>query len=520
MDKQNLKVLLLNGPPGCVDGDTEFLTPSGWKKMKDYSKGDKVLTFYPDKIAKFKEPIDFIESKDLHEMVNFGGPNVEMTLTRNHKVFYYPRRTEKGKFLYARQLEDKILKTGRGMDIRIPQGFTSGSPEYPKSDIELRYTVMYSAEATITDTSTRRSVISLKHEYKKDRCRSLLNEMGIVFTESSEIPSLPGYTRFYFFSPIEKGLPKYFYSLSARQCKIVEDELYRWDGCEKTRTFRTTSKEELEVARFVMLASGDDRGVSVRADDRVGEAYGPLKQYTRKSICYEARKVSYSNLVRASRLEVKGYVYGKCYCFTTESGMWVARKNNKVFVTGNSGKDYAAEYIKNAFGGHVFSFKKYLVDLTKNFYCLGSSVWEEWYTEKGKNVPREALGGLSQREALIHVSENVIKPVFGDEVFGECAALDLQDEQHERNIHLAVSSDSGFEEETYPLIDFFGANNVFIVQLYSEGCSFDGDSRSYLDVEEIPDGNYFYVENKKDDKFLEDIAKITQYILSSGYSTH
>ena len=41
---------------GCVDRDTEFCTPTGWKKICDYEEGDKVLSWNDDGSSQFDTP--------------------------------------------------------------------------------------------------------------------------------------------------------------------------------------------------------------------------------------------------------------------------------------------------------------------------------------------------------------------------------------------------------------------------------------------------------------------------------
>ena len=46
----------------CVSEDTEFMTPSGWKKIKDYNVNDQVLSVTKDKLAHFAKPLDYIKN--------------------------------------------------------------------------------------------------------------------------------------------------------------------------------------------------------------------------------------------------------------------------------------------------------------------------------------------------------------------------------------------------------------------------------------------------------------------------
>lgn len=137
-------------------------------------------------------------------------------------------------------------------------------------------------------------------------------------------------------------------------------------------------------------------------------------------------------------------------------------------------------------------FKKQLILLTCAIYNITPDVWEELYTREGKEKPLPVFGGLSPREALIHTSEQVIKPNFGRRYFGEHVAKYIkQVKDHSNEIGLVgagiyISSDSGFHEELYPIIDELGTGNVLVVRLHREGYTFAGDSRSYLQEKDFP----------------------------------
>ena len=91
-----------------------------------------------------------------------------------------------------------------------------------------------------------------------------------------------------------------------------------------------------------------------------------------------------------------------------------------------------------------------------------------------KDKPTTLLNGLTPRQALIHVSENVYKPRYGLDYFGQAAAKACVDQ----NSRFTVFSDGGFDEEIEPLQEVFDV--VLIVRLHREGYTFEGDSRSYL----------------------------------------
>ena len=89
------------------------------------------------------------------------------------------------------------------------------------------------------------------------------------------------------------------------------------------------------------------------------------------------------------------------------------------------------------------------------------------------------LGGRTPREALIHVSEDIYKPRFGNDYFGQMEALRL--EEHSRRMGGSLNviyPDGGFTSELGPIeskLDF-----LLIVRLHRDGFDFKGDSRSYI----------------------------------------
>lgn len=162
---------------------------------------------------------------------------------------------------------------------------------------------------------------------------------------------------------------------------------------------------------------------------------------------------------------------------------------NKLAVVLNgppgSGKDTLAEAM-SVYGYTPRSFKEQLyVDTAQHFGVELEAFKREAQDRVRKELPWHPLalythkGNLVEtytpREALIHVSEDIIKPNCGSEYFGECAALACQLDQ----VHMAIFSDGGFKEEIEPLYEAF--DQVVIVQLHREGFTFEGDSRRYIE---------------------------------------
>lgn len=149
-----------------------------------------------------------------------------------------------------------------------------------------------------------------------------------------------------------------------------------------------------------------------------------------------------------------------------------------------SGKDTAAHaanriasVLQNS--SEVKQFKDKLFTLTAEMYSVPRDLFTgEMYTRENKERPYITLGGLSPRQALIRVSEDIMKPAFGKDYFGKALAAEIYKEY-------TFVSDSGFMDELVPVINRVGPENVLVVQITREGCSFDNDSRDYLDPDEL-----------------------------------
>lgn len=104
--------------------------------------------------------------------------------------------------------------------------------------------------------------------------------------------------------------------------------------------------------------------------------------------------------------------------------------------------------------------------------------YQEWW----KDVKLYGLGKkrVSKREALIHVSENVIKPNFGEDYFGKALAESISP-----MVDFAFVADGGFVAEVESVVQEVGLGNVLIVNLYRDVKNPTKDSRKLLNGEDF-----------------------------------
>ncbi len=131
--------------------------------------------------------------------------------------------------------------------------------------------------------------------------------------------------------------------------------------------------------------------------------------------------------------------------------------------------------------------------------------------ERDLRLPRNSASRhITPREALIHVSEKVYKPNYGNDYFGQLAA--------DRCLALGnpnvVFSDGGFPEEIAPLEKIFA--HVVIARLHRKGYSFEGDSRNYL--EGFPKSFDVGLLEDEPDEAYDVISQILEFVDMSDFS--
>jgi len=167
----------------------------------------------------------------------------------------------------------------------------------------------------------------------------------------------------------------------------------------------------------------------------------------------------------------------------------------------NSGKDTLANLLVDSHGFNKHQMKDKLYAETAKHFDVELSVLKVFADNREiKETQLDMLNGMSPREALIHVSQNIIKPRYGKDYFGNFAAYACS----ENNSQKAVFSDGGFPEEIEPLLTVF--SRVVIFHLHKENASFTGDSRDY--VTGFSDTHKLHVIEGKQSMAIRDILQI------------
>ena len=184
--------------------------------------------------------------------------------------------------------------------------------------------------------------------------------------------------------------------------------------------------------------------------------------------------------------------------------------NQKMAVVFNgppkSGKDFICDSLIdlscNEFN-HL-RFKDKLFELVQCIYDIDKETFFKIYNNREmKDLPHPAFNMLSPRQAMIYVSEVVIKPRFGKNYFGKIAAKNMK---HGMN----VFSDGGFIEELVPVY-YESEGNLLIFRVHKDECNFSKDSRGYIDKCEDARIIDIYNNSTKEDFVKEVVTELTEH---------
>ena len=154
----------------------------------------------------------------------------------------------------------------------------------------------------------------------------------------------------------------------------------------------------------------------------------------------------------------------------------------------HSGKDTIADLMVERIGAAKHEFKEPLIKAAAKYYDVDLEFFkyvvtsreykdtlDSWFSRSEHSKGK----GMTPRQGLIHVSEEVFKPNYGADYFGKISADKI-------STGVNVFSDGGgWWPEVTPVA--LVADKIILCRLYRQGYTFDGDSRQYYNMDKIPD---------------------------------
>lgn len=307
---------------GCVDADTEFLSPNGWVPISEYM-GEMVAQYdLSTETVTFTKPIEYIKNKrdTLYSIKTKYG--IDMCLSPDHRVLSITKDGSKNvrQFSEVIDIHDKNIT---GFREGIPTTFKYTGEGLRLSDMEIRLQVAANADGYWGKWN--QCHVSLKKSRKKARLEWILEATGYKYNKYDREN---GYTVYSFIPPMNKGYEREWYGCTQHQLSIISEEVLLWDGDQKS-SFSTKIKSDADFIQFVWSACGFRS--SIYKYDRGGGEYSVGRN---KRVLPSFRKTARFKPEIVPHKTRDGYEY----CFRVPTGFLVLRRNGNVFITGNCGK--------------------------------------------------------------------------------------------------------------------------------------------------------------------------------------
>lgn len=328
--------------PGCVSADTEFLTPTGWKRIDQYTEGDLVAQFHPDtRTVEFVPPRAYVK-KPCDTMIHIApARGTSQRLSPEHRVLYYRDDGSHG-VCSADEFMTELHKVGAN---RFGRKFCTTFSVQGKQGIDLADSSIRVMVAVIADghfnSPSNRCTVRLKKARKIARLRRLLDQAAIAYQER-QCGGQPDFTVFTFYAPRrEKEFGEFWWGATQAQLEVIADELPHWDSSVSSRPsagirFATNSKASADFAQYAFAAA--KRPASAREVVRVRT---DEDRFVEVSYCVHAKaEDALAGPGRKDSVYAAPNPEGFKYCFEVPTSFLLLRHNGYIFATGNTGKTF------------------------------------------------------------------------------------------------------------------------------------------------------------------------------------
>lgn len=313
----------------CVDEETECLTIEGWKRVTELKELDSILSFNIQSQTYEEDQILGITYGDYSgEVYEVDNKNLKMLVTPNHRVLV---NMISNKNKYKLITPDKINKNHK---IPIVASRLKWEKPLIVEDNLVQLIGWILAEGHIYPDGGISIYQSDKNIKYVNEIKILLQSLNLTFSEYTRLRKYALEHDFYIHKKDSEIIQKYINNkelsmslltrLTLDQLNLLFETLIKGDGSirkDGRMTFIQKDKKFMDNFQILCFLLG------------------------KKSTIYKRENVHYVNVGKAKALSlfskgksfVKRKAYtGKVWCPRTKNGTWIARRNNHIFVTGNS----------------------------------------------------------------------------------------------------------------------------------------------------------------------------------------
>jgi DNA modification methylase len=323
INPQGLNTFGLKGHYACVSEDTECLTSDGWKRWNEIQRGNRIVSYdLETQTIKFT-PCYHVSSYDVDtDLIHIGGQRkLDILMTPDHRNVVVKRYTKKDDIVKADSLSyHDSIRVNAKWDIKESDSIGEGTAELLGWIIAEGH---YRKEGGIR--------IYQNEGENADRIRELLKPYGYSETTRRKNQIVWGITTksamdIRALLP-EKKLYTWMAYLPVAELAQLFKALIAGDGTRRKDdgrlSFIQKNKETTDIFQIIAMRLGYNAVVSWRES-------GTYVVYLTKREYIGLRSTNGKSAIQTQHY--KGIVW----CPTNKYGTWIARRNGRVFITGNS----------------------------------------------------------------------------------------------------------------------------------------------------------------------------------------
>jgi predicted phosphodiesterase len=327
------------GHQHCVSSDTEILTENGWKHYNELIINEKIASFNME-----TQKVEYVNLENLFTY-NYDGEMYDFAnralVTPNHRMILAPKHSHKCTIKYAYTIKqvDRLLLNHIDWEYPILHEFDN--PYWAEM---VGFII---GDGSYGNINTNHFEVCIKQKYGFNTISYLPNLLTKCNLEYSETSKNSIYRRFrikytkdknrkfldYLKQHVkEKDLTRELVSLPKEQLQYLFNGLIQSDGHfyhKNSQMFSQKDKKVIDLFEELCLKLGKKYRTYARKAWRTNAI-----QYQVNVFSEIDRKKQFFSL---SKKNIKKQTYsGLVWCPQNKNGTWIARRNGKPFITGNS----------------------------------------------------------------------------------------------------------------------------------------------------------------------------------------
>jgi len=316
----------------CVSEDTQILTPDGWKGYKDISKGTVIKTYNLEtgKIEN-QEATSVFKSEYKGVMYNLKNRIQDQLISPNHRVVRKMFNSDK----YILEPIEKVLELKS--PFIIPVSGENSNKTGKMTDEQIKLMAWVISEGSIEKEGSKRISIyqsKIKNPKKHREIIELLSHFKFTFTEAErtgfgkpvknirlDAKSSRAVMKWFGNETDIKFIPKGLLNLDGAQSRLFLDTYLKGDGFEGCKI--TTSNKEILNGLQVLAVNAGYGFTALERRPTIGKKDLFVLRLIKHKETYikEVKKINYEGVI---------------WCPHTVNETIIARRNGKVFITGNT----------------------------------------------------------------------------------------------------------------------------------------------------------------------------------------